>query len=74
MIRIESRKGSPDREGEAEEKLKKLSSHTPAYNLINTRQMALKTVANASYGYYGFAASQWYSKECAESITAFGRH
>jgi DNA polymerase I/DNA polymerase-2 len=54
--------------------LKKLAPHTPAYNLINTRQMALKTVANASYGYYGFAASKWYSKECAESITAFGRH
>jgi DNA polymerase I/DNA polymerase-2 len=54
--------------------LKKLALHTPAYNLTNTRQMALKTVANASYGYYGFAASKWYSKECAESITAFGRH
>ncbi len=53
--------------------LKKLAPHTPPYNLINTRQMALKTVANASYGYYGFAASKWYSKECAESITAFGR-
>jgi DNA polymerase I/DNA polymerase-2 len=54
--------------------LKKLTSRTPAYHLINTRQLALKTVANASYGYYGFAASKWYSKECAESITAFGRH
>ena len=54
--------------------LKKLAPHTPSYNLINTRQMALKTVANASYGYYGFAASKWYSKECAESITAFGRY
>jgi DNA polymerase Pol2 len=54
--------------------LKKLAPHTPPYNLFNTRQMALKTVANASYGYYGFAASKWYSKECAESITAFGRH
>jgi DNA polymerase I/DNA polymerase-2 len=54
--------------------LKKLAPLSPIYNLINTRQMALKTVANASYGYYGFPASKWYSKECAESITAFGRH
>jgi len=54
--------------------LKRLAHPTPAYHLINTRQMALKTVANASYGYYGFPASKWYSKECAESITAFGRH
>ncbi len=54
--------------------LKKLRPHTLPYHLIHTRQMALKTVANASYGYYGFAASKWYSKQCAESITAFGRH
>jgi DNA polymerase elongation subunit (family B) len=53
--------------------LNKLAPYTPAYNFINTRQTALKTVANASYGYYGFPASKWYSKECAESITAFGR-
>ncbi len=53
--------------------LRKLAFHTPAYNLTNTRQTALKTVANAGYGYYGFPASKWYSKECAESITAFGR-
>jgi DNA polymerase I/DNA polymerase-2 len=35
--------------------------------------MALKTIANASYGYFAFPASKWYSKECAESVTAFGR-
>ena len=44
------------------------------YNLLNNRQLALKTIANASYGYYAFPASKWYSKECAESITSFGRY
>ncbi len=44
------------------------------YNLLNNRQLALKTIANASYGYYAFPASKWYSKECAESVAAFGRH
>ena len=53
--------------------LKKIAPDTLQYHLVNTRQMAFKTIANASYGYYGFAASKWYSKECAESITAYGR-
>jgi DNA polymerase Pol2 len=53
--------------------MKKFPQDTFQHKLINTRQMALKTIANASYGYYGFPASKWYSKECAESITAFGR-
>lgn len=36
-------------------------------------EKALKTLANATYGYLGFFAARWYSKECAESITALGR-
>ena len=54
-------------------------------NLINRRakikrkggkgveEKALKTLANAIYGYLGFFAARGYSKECAESITALGR-
>ena len=37
------------------------------------RSYALKTVANASYGYMGFFAARWYSREAAEAITAYGR-
>jgi len=33
----------------------------------------MKIIANASYGYYGYPGSRWYSKVCAESITAWGR-
>lgn len=58
---------------ELKKKLKKLKKGTLEYNILNARQFALKTVANASYGYYAFPASKWYSKECAESITALGR-
>ncbi len=36
-------------------------------------EQALKTLANATYGYLGFFAARWYSRECAESITALGR-
>ncbi|HSB04601.1 MAG TPA: DNA-directed DNA polymerase [Thermodesulfobacteriota bacterium] len=54
--------------------LKKIAPKTLQHNLLNERQLALKTTANASYGYYGFGSSKWYSKECAESVTAFGRY
>ncbi len=59
---------------ELKEKLKNLNPQDLDYILTNTRQRALKTIANASYGYYAFSASKWYSKECAESITSFGRY
>ncbi|MCX7973722.1 MAG: DNA-directed DNA polymerase [Candidatus Aminicenantes bacterium] len=54
--------------------MKKYEPGSLQYNLLNNRQLALKTIANASYGYYAFPASKWYSKECAESITSFGRY
>ena len=55
------------------EKLKKLKRDTREYKILEARSYGLKTIANASYGYYAFPASKWYSKECAESITAIGR-
>lgn len=54
--------------------MKKYEPGSLEFNLLNNRQLALKTIANASYGYYAFPASKWYSKECAESITSFGRY
>ncbi len=56
------------------EEMKRFPPGTVEFNLLNNRQMALKTIANASYGYYAFPASKWYSKECAESITSYGRY
>lgn len=41
---------------------------------LNARQMALKTIANSMYGYFGFFGARWYSIECAKTITAFGRN
>jgi DNA polymerase Pol2 len=59
---------------ELKKQLKKVSPNTVQSTLLHTRQLAMKTIANASYGYYGFPASKWYSKKCAESVTAFGRY
>ncbi len=41
--------------------------------LLDYRQRAIKILANSFYGYYGYARARWYCKECAESITAWGR-
>ncbi|ASJ09860.1 hypothetical protein A3L12_00345 [Thermococcus sp. P6] len=42
--------------------------------MLDYRQRALKILANSYYGYMGYPKARWYSKECAESVTAWGRH
>jgi len=41
---------------------------------LDARSYALKTLANATYGYYAFFGARYYSIEAAASITAFGRY
>ncbi|ASJ08505.1 hypothetical protein A3L11_04365 [Thermococcus siculi] len=41
--------------------------------LLDYRQRAIKILLNSFYGYYGYARARWYCKECAESVTAWGR-
>ncbi len=50
----------------------KATDKTPD-KMLNARQEALKTIANAMYGYMGFFMSRWYSLPCVKSITAYGR-
>jgi DNA polymerase I/DNA polymerase-2 len=56
------------------EKLKSFDPDSHEYVVFNTRQRALKTVLNASYGYFAYPASRWYSKECAEATASLGRY
>jgi DNA polymerase I len=56
--------------------LKKLESENADKKIISTlnaRVAALKIVLNTVYGMLNYPKSRWYSRECAESITAFGR-
>ena len=53
--------------------MKSYEEGSPEYNLLNERQKAIKVLANASYGYLGWAAARWYCRSCAEAITAWGR-
>ena len=51
---------------------------TGAMKMISSAKMhkyeqALKRLANTMYGVYGFLRFRWYSFECAQSITAWGR-
>ena len=54
--------------------LKTLTKEDEDYTILSARSYAIKTIANAMYGYLGFARSRWYCWECAASITALGRH
>ena len=40
---------------------------------LNAEQQALKIVANSTYGYMNYARARWYSYDCAEATTAWGR-
>ncbi|AIF69486.1 endonuclease [Palaeococcus pacificus DY20341] len=42
--------------------------------MLDYRQRAVKILANSYYGYMGYPKARWYSKECAESVTAWGRY
>ncbi len=55
------------------EEIKKSIKDGDSSRSLQDRQLALKTLANASYGYYGYPGSRWFSTICAKSIAAWGR-
>lgn len=54
-------------------RVKEMLKRDPDNKVLQARNYALKTIANATYGYFGFFGARWYCKECSESITAWGR-
>ena len=44
------------------------------YEMLFARVQSLKILANSYYGYLAYPRSRWYSRECGESVTAWGRH
>ncbi|MGC8622431.1 MAG: DNA-directed DNA polymerase [Candidatus Micrarchaeia archaeon] len=53
--------------------VKKMYKKDPGNIIFGSRSQALKILANAFYGYLGYARARWYSRECAASVTALGR-
>ena len=41
--------------------------------ILDVQQQALKRMANTIYGLYNHNTFRWYSLECSEAITAWGR-
>lgn len=62
-----------DKRAKIKDKLKKLDKSSDEYVRMAARSQALKILANSFYGYLGYARSRWYSRPCAESVTAWGR-
>ena len=59
--------------GKLKDALKKLDKDSQEHVRISARSHALKILANSFYGYLGYARSRYYSRPCAESVTAWGR-
>ncbi|MCK5019478.1 MAG: ribonuclease H-like domain-containing protein [Candidatus Peribacteraceae bacterium] len=58
---------------EIKQQMQKLAVGSPKYKDLYSRQYALKLLTNASYGYYAYSGSRWYSRICAMAIASFGR-
>ena len=59
---------------EMEKKKREWSENEHAlYEKLKARVQALKILANSFFGYMAYANSRWYSRECAASVTAWGR-
>jgi DNA polymerase I/DNA polymerase-2 len=58
---------------EIKDKMKKLNKDSEEWKRLNNEQWVCKILANSSYGYYAFAGSKWYCRECAMSLAALGR-
>jgi DNA polymerase I len=59
---------------DVKKRLKDLDRESHEYKQLNAKQWALKIIANSFYGMLGYPKARWYCKECAESVTSFGRH
>jgi len=63
-----------DRRNRIKEIIKSVQKDSQEFRTLNARSYAIKTIANAMYGYLGFSKSRWYCLECAKAITAIGRY
>jgi len=60
--------------GKIRTQMKKQSSTTVEYSILDARQKAVKIITNAAYGYAGWIGARWYIKPVAEAASAWGRH
>ena len=51
----------------------KKSEDPREFQMLNLQQEALKRLTSTIYGLYNHSTFRWYSIECSEAITAWGR-
>jgi DNA polymerase elongation subunit (family B) len=59
---------------EVKKEMRKVRKDSEEYTKLNNEQFALKTLANATYGYFAYAGAKWYRRECGSSAANFGRY
>ncbi len=62
-----------DMRGKIKDQVKLAKKDTSEYVRLSARSHALKILANSFYGFLGYARARWYSRPCAESVTAWER-
>ncbi len=58
---------------QVKKQMDKIKDNKQEYKRLDYRQRALKLLSNSYFGYLGYPAARWYSRESAESVTAYGR-
>ena len=66
-------RGLLDARHDIRDRMKEFSKESIEYKLLEERQRAVKILANAAYGYTGWALARWYLRPVAEATAAFGR-
>ncbi len=63
-----------DRRSQIKAEMAPMDPSSEPYKERDAMQRALKVLSNSFYGYMGYPRARWYSKECAESVAAWGRY
>jgi len=58
---------------ELKQRIADLEESSSEHKSMDSRQRALKVLANSFYGYLGYEGARWYSRESAEATTYLGR-
>jgi len=59
---------------QVKKELRKARKNSEEHTKLDNEQFALKTLANATYGYFAYAGAKWYRRECGSSAANFGRY
>ncbi|MFH1255690.1 MAG: DNA-directed DNA polymerase [Candidatus Diapherotrites archaeon] len=54
--------------------MRSLDKKSEEFVSLDAKQHALKIVLNSFYGSLGYSRFRWYSRECAQAVTAWSRH